>query len=488
MDLGAKAQEQHHGLSVARFYRIENPRSARGLLREKDRLMEMNKGPSMPLKSEGLGPASFEGPKAQPPAVIIVGPPWPRSGTARVIQNQIEYYRERGFFTVFIAVPFFWYYMHVKEMIDGMNELGADRVITATLEQNRYNTAKFTASVRHAFRGTVLDWQVAIGRVAHLSEEDIDFLSGLRATLFHVNHVYTLGFALHLRKRLFGGGSALPIILETHDIQSHVLQDRGDHNPWTRRPDRLERLIKSEIALLEKTNVLIHLSVEDAKFFQTRMPSKPQFLVFPTIDEKFSSIVQAAVPPAETIDLLFVGQWHPPNLAAVQWFLESVWPLVADRGYSFKIVGPIGSMVERELPELHNAFRSFFVGEVTDLVPYYSAARCVIAPMVSGSGTSIKTIEALALGKPFVGTSKAFRGMPMDRLKQAGMQAYDEPQAFADAIVHALCREREAQVLSRAAYDNVFSLQASFASRDEALRTATASRESVPVLRRLGLL
>ena len=44
-------------------------------------------------------------------------------------------------------------------------------------------------------------------RPLELSDEDIDFLSGLRAVLFHVNHVYTLGFALNLRRRFFGGGS-----------------------------------------------------------------------------------------------------------------------------------------------------------------------------------------------------------------------------------------------------------------------------------------
>ena len=56
-----------------------------------------------------------ENPQAKPRAAIIVGPPWPRSGTARVIQNQIRYYRERGFFTVFIAVPFLWYSIHVAQ-------------------------------------------------------------------------------------------------------------------------------------------------------------------------------------------------------------------------------------------------------------------------------------------------------------------------------------------------------------------------------------
>jgi glycosyltransferase involved in cell wall biosynthesis len=420
--------------------------------------------------------------------VIIVGPPWPRSGTARVIQSQIHHYRARGFFTVFIAVPFLWYHVQLpqnpKRTIEGLDELGADRTFTATLEQKRYIAAKYKASVRQAFRGTVLDWQVAVGRAARLSNECTDFLSKLQAVVFHVNHVYTLGFALDLRRRLFGADSH-PIILETHDVQSHLLRERGDHNPWTGRPDRLQRLINSETALLEKADVLLHLSVDDFEWFQESMPSKPQFLAFPTIDENFTSIVNGVAQPAESIDLLFVGQSNHPNLAAMKWFFEQVWPLITHRGYSVKIVGPIGSMVQREIPQLHEAFCAFFVGEVADLIPYYRAARCVIAPMVSGSGISIKTIEALALGKPFIGTSKAFRGMPMDRLKAAGIQAHDAPQAFADAIVHALRTEREAQALSLVAYDNVFSVSASSASRDQALRAATASRQPVPLLRRL---
>jgi glycosyltransferase involved in cell wall biosynthesis len=266
------------------------------------------------------------------------------------------------------------------------------------------------------------------------------------------------------------------------------MQEKGDRNPWTRRPDRLERLMKSEISLLKKANVLIHLSVDDFKLFQTLMPSKPQFLALPTIDENFRSNVNAGAARPETIDLLFVGQWHPPNLAAMKWFFEQVWPLIADRRYSLKIVGPIGPLVQRELPQLYDSFRSCFVGEVEDLIPYYRAVRCVIAPMVSGSGTSIKTIEALALGKPFVGTSKAFRGMPMERLKEIGMQPHDDPRSFANAIVHTLCNEPEARALSRAAYDDVFSVRAAFASRDDALRAATAPGQPMRLLGRLRLL
>jgi glycosyltransferase involved in cell wall biosynthesis len=451
----------------------------------------MNKRASVISSKEGISSASFncafENPSGQPPAVIILGPPWPRSGTARVIQNQVLYYRERGFFTAFIGVPFLWYFIGLaqnpKDLIEGIDELGADRSFFATLDQEGYNTAKYKASIRHAFRGTALDWQVAVGRAARLSDEAIDFVGGLRSVLFHVNHVYTLGFALDFRKRLFGANSKLPIILETHDVQSHLLLESGIRNPWTRRADRLERLIRSETCQLERVNALIHLSTDDFRFFQRLLPYKPQFLSFPTIDEKFKSNVNAAAVPAEDIDLMFVGSWHRPNLAAIRWFLEEVWPLIAHRHYHFKIIGSVGPMVQKELPQLYDTFRLFFVGEITDLIPYYRAARCVIAPMVSGSGISVKTIEALALGKPFVGTSKAFRGMPMEGLKQAGIQAHDDPQNLADAIVQTLSAVDEAATASRRAYEDVFSARAGFAQRDEALRVAIAARQPIPMLR-----
>jgi polysaccharide biosynthesis protein PslH len=419
-------------------------------------------------------------------AVIITGPPWPRSGTARVIENQIRYYRERGYFTVFIAVPFLQYLIYAdrKELVDGLNELGADRMVMATLDQKTFNAAKYKASLPYAFSGTVLDLHVAVGSAARLNEADLTFLRTLPAVLFHVNHVYTLGFALKVRRRLFAG--PLPVILETHDVQAHLLQERGDRNPWTRRHDTVERLIKSEIKWLEKANVLVHVSTDDLKFFQKCMPSKPQFLALPTIDENSSFGANPDLPQIETFDLLFVGRWHSPNLVAVNWFFDRVWPLIADRGYTLRIVGPIGSMVQRESPQLYEAFRRYFVGEVADLIPYYRAARCVIAPMVSGSGTSIKTIEALALGKPFVGTSKAFRGMPMGRLKEAGVVAHDDPHAFADAIARTLCDERNAQALSLAAYEKVFSVRTSYVSRDEALQAATNLPQRSPLFRGLG--
>src|SRR5208283_5586471 len=97
----------------------------------------------------------------------------------------------------------------------------------------------YSASVRHALRGTALDWLVAVGRSAQMPPKAMNLVRDLPVALLHVNHGYTLGCALRLRKQLGHGAGRVPVSLDTHDIQSHVLQERNERNPWTRRPDRL---------------------------------------------------------------------------------------------------------------------------------------------------------------------------------------------------------------------------------------------------------
>lgn len=407
------------------------------------------------------------------PTVVILAPPWPRSGTARVIQNQTAYYRQRGFLSVLVVVPFHWAYMQNRpiweEINEGIHDFGADELFVASLEPARYKAAKYISSFRHAFRGTSLDWMIDLGRSSRLPEDVIASIRAARPVLLHINHVYTLGFGLQLRQKLSGSSSRMPIILDTHDIQSHLLLEKGDVNPWTKKPDSLERLVLTEIEIMQKVDLFTHLSVDDITFFQAHLPNKPHILSMPTIDETFIERVNNTPPRSEAIDLMFVGQSHAPNLAALKWFFAEVWPRVAARNYTFKVLGAVALFVQEFLPKVYEEFRPCFVGEVADLAPYYRAASCVIAPMVSGSGTSIKTIEALALGKPFVGTTKAYRGMPMEKIEDAGLRAYDDPQGFADAITFALANEAELGARSRLAYEHLFSRNAAFATRDAAI-------------------
>src|ERR1700733_14121324 len=289
------------------------------------------------------------------PTVIITGPPWPRSGTARVMQNQIDYYRARGYLTVFICVPIHCSYTeshsdwdHIKT---GILELGADQTFFATIDTRRFVTGKYMAWIQHAFHGTALDWIVFTAKSAQLPKEALQLIRQQNVVLMHVNHVFTMGFAQHLLRRTVRGNSHVPMILDTHDIQSNALEDRGEINPWTHRCDGLDHLLSSETAYLNKANVLVHVSVDDFNFFHSRLPHKQHVLALPTIKETSAFDPDVARQPSiEPIDLLFVGHGTTPNAAGLKWFFEQVWPLIEHRGYRLKIVGGIEAWVRRELP------------------------------------------------------------------------------------------------------------------------------------------
>jgi glycosyltransferase involved in cell wall biosynthesis len=67
------------------------------------------------------------------------------------------------------------------------------------------------------------------------------------------------------------------------------------------------------------------------------------------------------------------------------------------------------------------------LGEVTGLESEYRRARVVVCPIEVGTGLKIKGIEALAYGKPTIGTPAAWEGFPHN-----DPPAYVEVASFSD--------------------------------------------------------
>jgi len=149
---------------------------------------------------------------------------------------------------------------------------------------------------------------------------------------------------------------------------------------------------------------------------------------------------------------LFVGSNIRPNVEAarsIEAIAESpqeAWVATAKLGRPFFMVAG-RCMEKRQGPNL--ASLGYIDGEVLDLA--YSIAEIVVIPLVEGTGSSLKTIEAMSRGKPVVGTSVAFRGYPV----QDGVHCIvegslsDYPAAIARLLADAEARER----LGKAAMD-----------------------------------
>ena len=80
------------------------------------------------------------------------------------------------------------------------------------------------------------------------------------------------------------------------------------------------------------------------------------------------------------------------------------------------------------------------LGFVEDLRSEYARAACLVVPILSGHGTRVKIIEAMAAGVPVVSTRKGAEGLDL-RVGEEILIA-DEPAAFARAVAHKVFRSK----------------------------------------------
>jgi glycosyltransferase involved in cell wall biosynthesis len=111
--------------------------------------------------------------------------------------------------------------------------------------------------------------------------------------------------------------------------------------------------------------------------------------------------------------LLFIGSFaHLPNLMAVEFFVNRVWPLLGRA--TLHIIA--GARHEYFLDRFRLDLRRPGVeveGFVSDVRPAYERATVVVAPLVASAGTNIKVLEAMAMGKAIVSTPAGVNGLDL---------------------------------------------------------------------------
>jgi glycosyltransferase involved in cell wall biosynthesis len=142
------------------------------------------------------------------------------------------------------------------------------------------------------------------------------------------------------------------------------------------------------------------------------------------------------LPHSNSKTVLFVGMLgYLFNIQALDWFLANVWPEVHAHvpDATFRIVGSRLQEAERArwsaVPGVHAA------GFVDDIATAYRDCSFVVAPIWSGGGTNIKTLEALLYGRTCILTPAAYKGFS-DTLPQgeAVLVAEDATQLTTQCI------------------------------------------------------
>jgi glycosyltransferase involved in cell wall biosynthesis len=149
--------------------------------------------------------------------------------------------------------------------------------------------------------------------------------------------------------------------------------------------------------------------------------------------------------PGDEEALVFSGnmEYHP-NVQAVAFFRAQVWPLLRERWplLVWRLVGKNPQAVRRFTA---GDPRIEVVGAVPDAIGELARSRVAIVPLLTGSGTRLKILEAWAAVLPVVSTGVGAEGLPV-RDGETALLA-DTAADFAAAVTRLLaCRELRQQL------------------------------------------
>ncbi|KAM3094880.1 glycosyltransferase family 4 protein [Phormidesmis sp. 146-35] len=152
--------------------------------------------------------------------------------------------------------------------------------------------------------------------------------------------------------------------------------------------------------------------------------------------------------------ILFLGQLsYSPNIAAVDWLLESIYPKLRQKYPNCQLLLVGHSPTERMQTEAKHDPTIVVTGKVPDVRPYLGAASLMVVPLQQGGGTRLKILEAFAAGCPVVSTRKGAEGL--DAIANQHLLIADDPESMVAAIDQLWSNPELGQQLAQSAYELV---------------------------------
>jgi glycosyltransferase involved in cell wall biosynthesis len=380
--------------------------------------------------------------------VALLFPAWHSCGTYRVVLGQIEAYRALGaeLFPIAVSIdPGFvpsrdWLW---KSFVSATPELDASpRHFGGAPLHVLVEPGFFSRVVWHYLHGDQAAIRLGLAERAVLSPG----LEGRDYDLVHCNHFFLMPVARRLAR-----GRA-PILLDSHDLQARQFDLINKRMPWLPPRVTYEAMLAQERAAMRDADLLLHLNAQEAEEFARLLPGKRHVLLYPP------------TPPAPTgpggADIVIVSSNNTGNVESLIWFLREVAPKAP--GVTVKIAGNVDAGVKARASAEYAAYRDWFLGRVDDPGAIYAGARLVLLPTISGTGLSIKTVEALSSGLPIIATPQALRGMDAEAFSLSNVTVAESAEAFAAALRAAAATgdSRPGSSPSREYYERRFSLAA----------------------------
>jgi glycosyltransferase involved in cell wall biosynthesis len=207
-----------------------------------------------------------------------------------------------------------------------------------------------------------------------------------------------------------GDCAPVPAILVEHDITFDLYRQMAAKDSGWDLARQLKRWQRFETAAWRQVSRVVAMSAKDRD-----MMTGCRSAVLPNgVDLSRFTVSDDAPEPRR---LLFIGSFsHLPNMMALGFFLEQVFPALRDAKLHIIAGASHEYFLDFHRPQVSLKLAHPGIeleGFVSDVRPAYARAQVVIAPLVASAGTNLKVLEAMACGRPVVSTPAGVNGLEL---------------------------------------------------------------------------
>ncbi len=249
-------------------------------------------------------------------------------------------------------------------------------------------------------------------------------------------------------KVIFKYAGKAKVVLRQHNVEFQIWERlaKNARNPLKKWYFQLlsNRLKNFESTHLNQYAALVPVTEDDGDLFKSLGCSIPVYPSPAGIDTALWSPSAQSNPLA----LYHIGslQWIP-NVEALMWFLDDVWPLVLQKNKNIHFYVAGKSMPEHiKSLQIENVE---MVGEVASATDFVSDKAISVVPLKSGSGIRLKILEAMSAGKAVISTTIGAQGI--DYKDGTNIIIADSAETFAEAVVQLTEDQPFCQAMSKQA-------------------------------------
>lgn len=245
------------------------------------------------------------------------------------------------------------------------------------------------------------------------------------------------------------------VIFSTIDL--HFLRESRQSGTTPEPTTAWNPLHRAELDCIQRADKTIVISEAERRWLEAAIPGL-QLALVPLVRELPAS---REVAFEDRAGMAFIGNFqHPPNVDAVRYFLEEIWPEI-HRQLPEVVFYIVGSYLPGSLNIQANE-DVVALGYVEDLDAIFGSIRLTVAPLRFGAGLKGKVVTSLGYGVPAVVSSIAAEGMGL--VDGEEVLVADGVEAFRDQVLNAYRDQRLWERLARegrAAAQRLYSLEVS---------------------------